>query len=317
MTALEELASVASPGETVVAIGVFDGVHRGHQALLGRLKAEARAQGRFSLVLTFRNHPLTVLQPHAKVLYLSRFEERRRLLDESGVDLVVSLDFDLEVSKLKEREFVTTLIRGLGMRGLVAGPDFALGHQRQGALSVLARLGEELGFGVHVMEFAAVDDVIPSSSAIREALTHGDVTRAGMMLGRPFALEGRVVRGEQRGHGLGFPTVNLDFGEGMALPTDGIYATWVCRGPKRYLGTTCIGKRPTFGFHTRTVETFVMDFRGDLYGEDLRLEFARYLRPEHRFDSEEALKVQMGLDVAQSKLSLDAERWLIDQSSQR
>ena len=222
----------------------------------------------------------------------------------NGIDLFV-----------EEGEFVTILIRELGMRGLVAGPDFALGHQRQGALSVLMRLGEELGFGVHVVEFAAVEDVTPSSSAIREALTHGDVTRAGMMLGRPFALEGRVIHGEHRGNQLGFPTANLDFDEDMALPADGIYATWVCRGTERYLSTTCIGKRPTFGFHARTVETFVMDFSGDLYDEDLRLEFARYLRPEYRFDSEKALKMQMSLDVAQSKLSLDAERWLIDQSS--
>jgi riboflavin kinase/FMN adenylyltransferase len=299
MHAYEELSRVRPGGPTVMTIGVFDGVHLGHQHLLRQVREEARCQGCLSGALTFRNDPVTVLRPEVKVSYLTTSEERLRLLQAQGLDLVVSLTFDLELSQVRARQFIALLKETLLLQGLVVGPDFALGHQREGTPSFLEALGKEMGFSVVQVPPLEVDGVAVSSSLIRHALAEGDMARAHLLLGRPYALEGNVAKGDGRGRRLGFPTANLQLDPSLTLPADGIYAAWAHLAGRRWMTAASIGLRPTFGPGERTVEAYLLDFHQDLYGQPLRLEFVRRLRPELRFESVDALVAQMHKDVAE------------------
>ena len=308
MTSLEEeLARVKPPGETFLTVGVFDGVHRGHRHLLELLKRQAARAGCVSGVVTFRNHPLTVLRPAAPVRLITTVEERVRLLQGMGIETVVPITFTLEVSRVPAREFVMMLQRHLRMRGMVVGPDFALGHNREGTPQVLRVAGRELGFTVTVARPYEDGGVRVSSTATRNALAEGDVAMASNFLGRSYALEGEVVHGEGRGGSLlGYPTANVAVDHDLLLPGDGIYATWIYVDQRRYQAATSIGVRPTFGLGERTVEAFLLDFRGDLYQKTVRLEFVERLRDEVAFDTAEALKRQMVMDVEETRRILGA-----------
>ncbi|MBI4299204.1 MAG: bifunctional riboflavin kinase/FAD synthetase [Chloroflexi bacterium] len=287
--------------DTVLTVGVFDGVHLGHRHLLEQVKSEARKHNLLAGVVTFYNHPLTVLRPDTKIVYICSVEERLQLLKETGVDLVVPIRFDLPLSFLKAREFVSLLQKYLGMKGLVMGPDFAMGHQREGDVQVLTTLGNEMGFTVHVVPHLALGNLSVSSTIIKGTLVEGDVVTVSKLLGRNFALTGRVRSGEGRGRQLGFPTANLEVPSERAIPGDGIYATWAYINGTRRESATSIGVRPTFGPGERTVEAYILDFQGDLYDQDIRLEFARRLRGELAFNSIEALREQIAIDVSQTR----------------
>ena len=304
MKAREELAQLPPSGPVLVTIGVFDGVHRGHQHLLERLKGEARARSYNSAVVTFHNHPITVLRPETPVSYISSSEERLRLLGQAGVDLVVPLTFDRELSLLRPGEFVGLLREGLDLRGLVVGADFAMGHQREGTVPVLQDLGQEMDFTVQTVDPLEMDGQVVSSTDIRGALAQGDAALAARMLGHPFTLQGRIATGEGRGRRLGFPTANLEVDPSLLTPGNGIYATWVKVNGARRVSATSIGVRPTFGPGRRTVETHILDFSGDLYEAELQLEFVCRLREEWSFDSVEDLVAQMHRDVAQVRMTL-------------
>ena len=304
----EDLARSAPDRESVLAIGVFDGVHRGHRHLIDRLVSEATRSNRLAGVVTFLNHPASVLRPDFKARYLTSFEDRVRLLGVLGADFVVSLAFDLELSKLGPREFLARLMKHLRMRGLVFGPDFALGHKREGRPETLRGLGTEMGFTVNGVDLLIEKGEVIKSTTIRQVLDKGDVTRAAEMLGRRFALAGKVVTGVGRGKTLGFPTANLAVSPEIMVPGDGIYATWAETGGKRYMAATSIGTRPTFRETGRTVEAFILNFDGDLYGTVLSLEFARRLRDEVRFKTPQALKRQIDADVDQTREVLGVGR---------
>ena len=298
MTLVEELAAAAPPRDSYLSIGVFDGVHLGHRHVLELLKQEAARAQCLAGVVTFRKHPRTVLNPGISIPSITSVEERVRLLQELGIDYVVPVTFTLEVSRITAREFVTLLQTHLRMRGLVTGPDFALGHGREGTLEVLDTLGRELDFSVTVAETLSQRNRRVSSTTIRDAIARGDVQTASTLLGRPFALEGMVVRGEGRGGSeLGYPTANVQTDPGFAIPGDGIYATWAYIGDQRHKAATSIGVRPTFGEGKRTVEAHVLDFQGNLYDQSIRLEFTHRLRDEMAFQSAEELKDQIQLDV--------------------
>ena len=205
MTVLDELARLHSDNPTVVTVGMFDGVHRGHQYLVGRLKETAARMGCASAIITFTNHPRTVMRPDSRIPLLNTPEDRLRLLSEQGVDLVVPLSFTLEFSYLRAREFVEVLINSLNMKGLVIGPDFAFGYRREGTAEVLTALGEELGFSVEVVQPVAFDDLVVSSTEVRKCVEAGDMTHAAEMLGRPFTISGFVIEGDRRGRTIGFP----------------------------------------------------------------------------------------------------------------
>ena len=286
----------------MLTIGVFDGVHRGHEHLFGQLKARARQAGRLSGAITFRNHPGSVLQSDFKPSYLSGVDERLQLIKALAVDFIVPVTFDRGLSRLRADQFVSLLYEQLHMRGLVMGPDFTMGHRREGDAQRLTELGNEMGFTVTVVEPLVDEDGSPiRSTTIRQALGQGDVTRVAALMGRNFSLVGKVVRGSGRGGPLGFPTANLSVSNDRVVPGDGIYAAWAYLGSGRFMAATSLGVRPTFDESQRTIEAFIMDFDEDVYDLDIRLEFVTRLRDELKFDSVEALREQMAVDVDRAR----------------
>ncbi|MBI4187215.1 MAG: bifunctional riboflavin kinase/FAD synthetase [Chloroflexi bacterium] len=302
----EELAAVSPDRDTLLTVGVFDGVHLGHKHLLSQLKELARQRDLLSGVVTFRQHPQEVLSPQTRLSFLSDLDQRARLLQNEGVEVVVVLSFTPELAQLGVRQFITLLRKHLRMRGLVVGPDFALGQGREGDINTLRKLGQEMDFSVTVVPPVIMGGEVVSSTAIRRALAEGNMKKVIALTGRPFSLHGRVVAGEGRGMKLGFPTANLDTDRKQALPADGIYATWAHVDDKVYQSVTNIGKRPTFNGSQRTVEVYLLDFDGNLYGRDMRIDIVERLRSEKRFDNVEALKKQMADDVKRGKSILDS-----------
>ncbi len=299
----------SSPGrDTALAIGVFDGVHLGHRYLISRLTEVAAKGGLLSGVVTFRQHPREVVAPGTTLPYLTTVEERTCLLRQAGIDLVVPLSFTAETAQLTAREFVGRLHLHLRMRSLVVGPDFALGKGREGTPAVLEELGKEIGFTVTGVSSKTNGNDIISSTAIRNAMAEGDMARVARLLGRDYSLDGEVIRGAGRGVGIGFPTANLAVDPGRALPPEGVYATWAHVGGRTYLSMTNIGRNPTFGDNERTVEAFLLDFDGDLYGRRIRLDIVARLRDEKKFDSIDQLKSQIAADVAAGTAILEARR---------
>ncbi len=303
MTTLENGLAGATPSrDSDLSIGVFDGVHRGHGHLLETLKREAARAGCAPGVVSFCNPPRTVLDPGTSTSMLTTMEERTRLLRSAGIEIVVPVSFTLEVSRLTASEFVALLQRYLRMHGLVVGPDFVLGHNREGTPEVLHDLGRKLGFTVVVADAFTQGGVRVSSTTIRNAVAQGDVATASQLLGRHYALIGEVVYGAGRGGSvLGYPTANIAVDAAVAMPADGIYATWAYVDQQRYQAATSIGVRPTFGGAERTIEAFLLDFQGDLYHKRMRLELVERLRDEVSFESVEALRKQMDLDVEETR----------------
>ncbi|MGB2814233.1 MAG: bifunctional riboflavin kinase/FAD synthetase [Dehalococcoidales bacterium] len=293
----EELARISPAKDTFVTVGVFDGVHLGHKHLISQLVGKAEQENSLSAVVTFRQHPQEVLRPDIILPFLTSLAEREKLLENEGVDITVPLTFTAETSKLSAREFIGLLKKHLHMRGMVIGPDFALGRKREGSADALHALGRELGFGVIVVPPVVIDGEIVSSTAIRQALSGGDVHRVRRLAGRNFSLRSHVVAGAGRGVEMGFPTANLNIGPEHALPADGVYATRAGIGGEIFPSMTNIGTSPTFGDNRRAVEVYIVDYRGDLYGQELQLEFVERLREERRFGSVEELKKQVAEDV--------------------
>ena len=309
MTLQTDIAGGPPPADTAITIGTFDGVHLGHRHLVRSLTEAAQRQGLTPIVLTFKNSPRSVLNPAAQLSYITDLETRLSLLHQPGIDRVVPVEFTRELSQLSAAEFVDALSKELGMKGLVVGPDFALGHRRQGDVATLREMGKTAGFWVETVNNFSLDDAPVKSSAIRELLGQGQVERVKRMLDRPFSLAGEVETGDRRGRELGFPTANLAPKPSMAVPGDGIYATWAIVDGVRHQGATSIGVRPTFGGGgDRRVETFLLDFSGDLYGKPMTLEFEQRLRGELAFSSVDALVQQMKQDVEQSRAVLSGER---------
>ncbi len=305
MQLISELSGFTPERETLLTIGVFDGVHLGHRHLISRL-AQRAAEGNFlSGVVTFKSNPKAVLSSRTKLARLTTLEERVTLLKNLGVDLVVPLTFTKEVGALSAREFVLDLKRYLKMRGLIIGPNFALGRGREGNAATLQSLGQELGFTVEVVRPLAVESTLVSSTAIRAALARGDMKTTTKLLGRYFSLSGPVAGGFERGHILGFPTANMQLEPEQAIPEDGVYATLAHIGDKVYQSVTNIGVRPTFGKGERLVEVHILDFTGALYGRKLTIELVERLRAEVKFASPEELVAQIRQDVEQARSILE------------
>jgi riboflavin kinase/FMN adenylyltransferase len=301
---VSELSSIRPQRDTLLTVGVFDGVHLGHRHLISVLTREAARRGLTSGVVTFRGNPKAVLSQRNKLARLTTLEERASLLKSLGVELVVTLTFSRELGALTAREFVSELQKYLRMRGLVIGPDFALGRGREGNAEVLRLLGKELGFTVEVVKPLQIEGMLVSSTAVRQALAHGDMKMTTKLLGRYFRLTGKVVGGVERGRALGFPTANLQVDAEQALPQDGVYATIAYVGDRVRESVTNIGKRPTFGEGERSVEVYIFDFTGDLYGRTLSIDMVKQLRTEVKFASPEELTAQIARDVEQARAIL-------------
>ena len=304
----QELEQAQNDRDSVLTIGVFDGVHRGHQSLIAKIIAEAKDKGAASGVLTFRNHPDSVLNPNFQPQYITSIAERIRLIKELGADFVVPVTFDREVAGLRARKFTELLCSKLRMRGLVVGPDFAMGYKREGNVRMLSSLGDEMGFEVSVVDLLSEGGDAVHSTSIRKAIVEGSVGDAAKKLGRNFSISGTVVAGEKLGRTLGYPTANVEVEADMAVPGNGIYATMALVDGERHMAATSIGTRPTFDGKGRTIEAFLLEFDNNLYNRQLRLEFVHRLRDELKFDSVDDLLKQMELDVEQTRTLLQAER---------
>ena len=302
----EELAELSPEKDMLLTIGVFDGVHLGHKYLLSQLTEHARQQGLLSGVVTFRQHPREVLSPRTKLPYLTDLAERANLLKNEGVDAVITLSFTRELAQLGAGQFVGLLKKYLRMRGLIIGPDFALGQKREGSTDTLRELGQDMDFSVTVILPVLVNGEVVSSTAIRDALADGNMKRVINLIGRTFSLRGRVATGAGRGSGLGFPTVNLQIDPKQAIPADGVYVTWAYFNDQTYQSVTNIGRRPTFGGEGRTVETYILNYHGNLYGHELKIDIVERLRGEKRFDTVEELKKQIAEDVRQGTAILNS-----------
>ena len=300
----EELAGLSPKNDTLLTIGVFDGVHLGHKHLISQLKEYARQQNLLSGVVTFRQHPQEVLSPQTKLPSLTSLAQRTNLLKNEGVEAIITLSFTRELAQLSARQFISLLQKYLRMRGLVIGPDFALGRSREGNTNTLHTLGQDMNFSVTVIPPVMINGEVVSSTTIRKALADGDMKRVTNLIGHPFSLSGRVIPGAGRGVDLGFPTANLDIDPGQALPAEGVYATWAYIDDEVYQSMTNIGKRPTFGSSEPTVEVYVLDYHSNLYGHELKIDIVERLRGEKQFDTVEGLKKQIIEDVKQGRAIL-------------
>lgn len=302
----EELGELSPKKDMLLTIGVFDGVHLGHKYLLSQLTEHARQQDLLSGVVTFRQHPQEVLLPQTRLPFLTDLAERTNLLKNEGVEAIVTLSFTSELAQLSARQFVSLLKRYLRMRGLVIGPDFALGRDREGNANILRTLGQDMNFSVTVIPPIMISGEVVSSTTIRNALANGDMKRALNLAGHPFSLNGRVTSGAGLGLELGFPTANLDIAPEQALPADGVYATWAYIDGKAFKSMTNVGKRPTFGGSQRAVEVYVLDYHSDLYGHQLKIDIMARLRGEKQFATAEELKKQITEDIKQGRAILNS-----------
>ncbi len=318
MDVLTDLAAVAPPRSgsgSVVTIGAYDGVHLGHRAVLGELRRLADATGAAATVVTFDRHPATVVRPRSAPRLLTDLEQKLEVLEATGsVDVVVVVRFDWKRSQEEPEDFVREiLVDALGARTVIVGEDFHFGRNRRGNVGLLLAAGDRWGFdvvGLDLVDVAGVEGAV-SSTVIRRLLAAGDVVGAAALLGRQHEVRGTVVSNDQRGHELGFPTANVAVPADIMLPSLGIYAGWYVRPDGTpHQAAVSLGVRPTFHEPGAPVvlEAYLLDFEGDLYGERGRVRFARRLRDEERFESADALALQVAADVAATREALSAQR---------
>lgn len=291
-------------GPLSIAIGVFDGVHIGHQALIGETAARARRDGGTALAATFDPLPIQALAPGAPPSALSDVEDRIRLLREAGAGAVVVFAFTKEFAALPPDAFVRRLAGAGEVRQIFVGEDFQFGHDRAGNVGTLRAAGSAHGFEVVVATPVRQDGEIVSSTRIRNALLAGDVGSAARMLGRAYGVRGTVVHGAKRGRALGFPTINLAVPTERLLPRDGIYAMSVRVGDTQVAAAASLGVRPTFGGGDRTLEAYLLEWEGDVYGETIEAAFIKRLRDELRFASAAELSEQIARDVEDTRAAL-------------
>lgn len=313
MQIYSDLSKLHLSRPTALTIGNFDGIHRGHQALLRQLQQFAAQQGMNSALLTFDPHPITVLRPDQPLQLLTTPLERLHLSAPLGIDLGIIHPFTREVAAQEPAEFMGNLVQRLNVRALVVGPDFALGRNRSGNLDVLTELGKTLGYSVQIIEPVDWENQPVRSSAIRALLTQGEVATVANLLGRPYHATGLVVHGDQRGRQIGIPTANLQIPQNKLWPADGVYATRTFvhdrAGVNTFNSATNLGMRPTVGGTEHRFETHLLDFpeaggSDDLYGQTVTVEFMARLRGEQKFNGFGELVAQIHADIAQARALL-------------
>ncbi len=295
--------------ETVVTVGTFDGVHRGHWTVLQEIRRRAAETGRRSVLVTFDPHPLRIVRPEHAPALLTTPVEKKEILAESGLDYAVFISFTEALSRYEPRRFVEEILVGrLAVKELVIGYDHGFGKDRSGDAGTLREIGAELGFDVDVVPPVETTGDAVSSTRIRKAVEAGRLDEATACLGRPYSLRGIVVKGDGRGRHLGFPTANLAVGDSDKLiPPPGIYAVRAALRSGTHMGALHLGPRPTFRGSPPTIELHVLDFEGDLYGEEVRVDFVQRLRGVLPFDSVAALVDQMRHDVDEARAILERD----------
>jgi len=297
-------------GRSVVTVGVFDGVHRGHQQLIDRAVHRGQERGLPAVVVTFDPHPAEVVRPGSHPARLTSLGRRADLVEELGVEAFCVLPFTVELSRTQPAAFAhEVLVERLHAADVVVGRNFTFGHRAAGDVALLTTLGEKFGFGVEGLDLITDDGVTFSSTYIRSCIDAGDVAAAAAALGRPHRVEGVVVHGDRRGRDLGYPTANISTPPYTALPADGVYAGRFAIGPgggsdgapRLLTAAISVGTNPTFSGRERTVEAYVLDVEEDFYGFEVAVDFVHRLRGQERFDRVEALVEQMGRDVARTR----------------
>jgi riboflavin kinase/FMN adenylyltransferase len=286
-----------------LAIGVFDGVHLGHQQIIRQTVADARKHDGISVVVTFDKHPACIVAPDRVPPLIYSQPQKFRTIKSLGADALLEISFDRSFSEQTGQSFIRGLVRDLGrVQSICVGADFVFGNRRSGNVALLKILGNELHFTVHGMAEISLDGKVVSSTRIRDAIRSGDFDAASQMLGRAYSVAGAVVYGDQLGHKLGFPTANLDT-TGLLLPPNGVYAAHASVARKNYRAVLNIGLRPTVKSPTPEprVEVHLLDFSGEIYGQEMEVTFAAKLRDEQKFADLDALKAQIARDIAEAK----------------
>lgn len=296
---------------SVITIGAYDGVHRGHQAVIAQVRELADSMGCQSVVVTFDRHPASVVRPESAPMLLTDTEQKLELLAKTGVDAVCVVKFDEHKARMSAEDFARKVfVEDLQTKAIVVGEDFHFGYRRQGNVETLRNLGAKLGFRVEPVKLIARPDGVDepvSSTAIRRALAGGQVEIAARLLGHPFEIRGEVVPGDQRGRTLGFPTANISVPTTMCLPADGVYAGRFIDAQSQVRRCAVnLGRRPTFVERSdhSLLEAHVLDFSGDLYGQRVRVLFEKFLRSERKFDGLESLRAQLADDIAAVRATL-------------
>ncbi|MGI8799037.1 MAG: bifunctional riboflavin kinase/FAD synthetase [Pseudonocardia sp.] len=289
-------------GRSVVTVGVFDGVHRGHQQLIARAVAAARERDLPSVLVTFDPHPAEVVRPGSHPAMLSSLSRRAELVEELGIDVFCVLPFTPELSRTPADEFAhEVLVDGLHAAEVVVGQNFRFGHRAKGDVALLTELGRRFGFATQGVEVISTDSITFSSTYVRACIDAGDVAAAADALGRPHRLEGVVVHGDQRGHDLGYPTANVAPPPHSAVPADGVYACRFVHGGRVLPAAVSVGTNPTFSGRQRSVEAYVLDVDEDFYGHLVALDFVLRLRGMERFAEPAELVAQIGRDVERTR----------------
>ncbi len=310
MQLFQDLSKAHLTGQTVLTIGTFDGLHRGHQHLIGQLKTQAKKRQAQSAVIAFHPRPKAVLAPHLFGNdYLTTPDERIALFEALGLDVLVLIPFTLEIAQTNAYDFVKMMVERLNIVQLCIGHDFALGKNRDGDFQKLTTWGRDLNYSVYEIEPFTLDGKVVSSTEVRQRLLAGDIRQAAFLLGRYPTLTSTVVKGAQRGRTIGFPTANLAVPPERLTPANGVYATFIRRpgNSRQYAGVTNVGVRPSFGGEERTVEAHIFDFNEDIYNQSFTLEFVERLRPERKFDGIDALVAQITQDAKQARALLAGE----------
>lgn len=301
MKVIRSLYTYEPPRDIVLTIGSFDGIHRGHQHLLRKLTQRAQETQRLSAVLTFHPHPEAVIRPQERPRYLSTPQERAAIIKDLGLDLLFLVPFDRELAETSAQDLLTVLHDHLRMRELWVGRDFAMGRDREGNIPTLQDLSPKTGYRLHVVSALYEGGKPISSTRIRTLLSEGRVEDAAALLGRPYTIPGRVVKGVQRGRSLGFRTANLRIDPQRALPKKGVYAAWAVLHGERRECVVNVGTRPTFEDQDLQIEAHLLDYEGDLYGKELGIEFVQRLREEKQFADTDALIDQVHRDISAAR----------------
>jgi len=303
MQRVESLEQVQGNHPTVVTVGMFDGIHRGHEYLIQQLVEQAHTHDQQVAVISFFPHPDVVLQNITGRYYLTSIDQKTALLQSMGVDILVLHPFDAQVRQMRAALFVDRLLDHLNMQALWATENFALGYEREGNIDFLRQQGQEKNFTVRTVDLVTPSDPPEkiSSTRIRNALAEGDLVSVETWLGRPYAVRGEVVHGDHRGRTIGFPTANVQSWAQQLIPANGVYACHVTHQDTEYIAAVNVGQRPTFDGDGITVEAHLLDFDGDLYGETLTVTFLHRLRGEQKFDGIDALIAQIRADAERTR----------------
>ncbi len=280
-----------------VALGTFDGVHIGHQKVISRSVESAKQLNGTSVVFTFSNHPLSIIAPERCPLQIITQDDKVELIEKLGVDILLNIPFTAEFLKLSASQFIRLLLDQLNPKHILIGPNYFFGYKRCGTPELLQKSGLQYGFTTEINPTVYVDDVMVSSTLIRQMIAAGQVHQAATLLGRPVTLKGMVIHGAKRGRLLGYPTINLGIASGLAVPQNGVYAVELIIQDNQYNGIANVGTNPTFHDIGRRIEVHILDFSGDLYGEAVTVRFLNHIRNEQIFSNSEELKLQIAKDI--------------------